>query len=163
MGWGKVIVAAAIALLLGIFIGGLGPRAELARAQEARAEAEARARQAGGAGLPLALGLGSLAAARAQADRAASDERTRVPRFVPSDPNRDDVAPDAGANPREIAIARGANPVDVDAGAATRRNAFRAAQAAADLRAAQFRAAFLEEARLPPAGVAAVDASVKTM
>lgn len=159
MGWGKIIVAAAVALLLGIFIGGLGPRAELARTKEALAEAETRAQQAG-TSLPLALGLRSLVEARAQAEQTAPGERRDVPRFVPP---ANDEAP---APPPRPSVEIEANRTRGDAGTEERRSradAFRTAKAAADLRAAQYRTAFLDEAKLGPAGVTAVDTSVKTM
>ena len=38
----KTIAIAALSLLLGIFLGGLGPRADLTRARNELAEAEAR-------------------------------------------------------------------------------------------------------------------------
>jgi hypothetical protein len=162
MGWAKIVVAAAVALLLGIFIGGLGPRAELARAKDALAEAEARAQHAGNSSLPLALGMRSLLEARAQAGEGPRNERTGVPRFVPSP--GDDEAPEPVPGP--AAERDPEQAIGGDGGVQERRakaETFRAAKAAADLRAAQFRIAFLEEAKLPAASVTALDASIKTM
>jgi hypothetical protein len=153
MPWAKTIVIAAAALLLGIFIGGLGPRAELQETKVALQEAEARSKQNSGSTLPLALGLGSLAAARERANQAAAEGAPkRVPKFVAPDQvegsgaDQPDNQPDGG---RKF---RFGDP-----------ETFAAAKAAADLRAAQFRAAFLEEAKLPPAAAETLDATVKGM
>jgi hypothetical protein len=129
----KLVVIAAVALLAGLFIGGYGPRAELRQVKKELAEAkEAAVRARSSANLPLALGMGSLMAAR---DRAQS-----VPRFV---------VPDGGAAP-EPASARPdggrARRLFGDGGA----QAFAAMKSAADLRAAQFRSAFVDEAGLTP-------------
>jgi hypothetical protein len=130
----KTVVAAAIALLAGLFFGGMGPRAELRQVKKELADAkEAANRARSSANLPLALGMGSLMAAR---DRAQS-----VPRFV---------VPDAGAGaadpPRERSDGGRARHLFGDGGA----QAFAAMKSAADLRAAQFRTAFVEEAGLSP-------------
>jgi NTP pyrophosphatase (non-canonical NTP hydrolase) len=145
MGIGKTIVIAAAALLLGIFIGGLGPRAELAETKVALQEAEARGKQGGGASLPLALGLGSLAAARERANQAEAGPR-RVPRFVAPDTAPGEPRPDAGRS------FRFGDP-----------ETFAAAKAAGDVRAAQFRAAFIDEAKLPASAAQHLDATVKGM
>jgi hypothetical protein len=149
----KTIVIAAATLLLGIFLGGLGPRAELTRSRAELAEAEARAKRSGAAAaLPLALGLGSLAAARGQADEpGAPDSATaergprRVPRFVPG----------------------GGSPAASDDEGEARRNRrqerFAAARTAAEVRAAQFREAFAAEAQLTPGGQAALQATIDGM
>jgi hypothetical protein len=148
----KTVIAAAVALLLGLFLGGLGPRADLRRTQKELAEAkEAAARAGSSAALPLALGMGSLAAARNRAQA--------VPRFTITDGGAGSGAGDDDERPGE----------DPEARRARRRaafgdgGAFAAAKSAADVRAAQFRAAFLEEARLPPDRQQAVDASITKM
>jgi hypothetical protein len=129
----KIVVAAAIALLAGLFFGGMGPRAELRQVRKELAEAkEAAARARSSANLPLALGMGSLMAAR---DRAQS-----VPRFVVPDGS---AAPEP---PRERSDGGRARRLFGDGGA----QAFAAMKSAADLRAAQFRTAFVEEAGLTP-------------
>jgi hypothetical protein len=143
----KTVLVAALALLAGLFLGGLRPRAELRAAQKELAEAkEAAARGGSTASLPLALGLGSLVAAR---DRARS-----VPRFL---------VPDGGA---------AAPPHGNDSGSGQRRrrslfgdggDGFAAAKAAADIRGAQFRAAFAEEARLTPERQNALDRTIAGM
>jgi hypothetical protein len=130
----KIVVAAAIALLAGLFFGGMGPRAELRQVRKELAEAkEAAARARSSANLPLALGMGSLMAAR---DRAQS-----VPRFV---------VPDGGAAsadpPRDRPDGGRARRLFGDGGA----EAFATMKTAADLRAAQFRTAFVDEAGLTP-------------
>jgi hypothetical protein len=130
----KTVVAAAIALLAGLFFGGMGPRAELRQVRKELAEAkEAAARARSSANLPLALGMGSLMAAR--------DRAQAVPRFV---------VPDAGAAaadpPRERPDGGRARRLFGDGGA----EAFAAMKTAADLRAAQFRTAFVDEAGLSP-------------
>jgi hypothetical protein len=132
----KVVIAAAIALLAGLFFGGMGPRAELRQVKQELAEArEAAQRARSSAALPLALGMGSLMAAR---DRAQS-----VPRFVVPDAGAataerdDDPRPDGGRRARRLFGDGGAE-------------AFAAMKAAADLRAAQFRTAFLDEAGFSP-------------
>jgi hypothetical protein len=141
----KTVVVAALALLVGLFLGGLRPRAEVRAAQKELAEVkETAARGGSAAALPLALGLGSLAAAR---DRARS-----VPRFL---------APDGGAE----------EPARGDGGHRRRRSMFgegsgerlAAVKAAADVRAAQFRAAFAEEARLSPEHGNALDHAINSM
>src|SRR2546421_12287 len=147
----KTVLAAAIALLAGLFLGGIGPRAELRQAKKELAEAkESAARGGSAAALPLALGLGSLSAAR---DRARS-----VPRFR---------ALDGGASPETAASGEGESETRGkhrrslfgDGGA----DGFAAAKAAVDVRAAQFRAAFADEARLSPEGQATVDRTIDGM
>lgn len=145
----KPVIIAAVALLLGLFLGGLGPRSELRRTQKELAEAKEAASRAGSSSaLPFALGMGSLAAAR---DRAQS-----VPRFVATDggaasaaEERREADPDERRERRRMAFGDG--------------GAFAAAKSAADLRAAQFRAAFLEEARLPPERQQAVESAIAKM
>jgi hypothetical protein len=130
----KMVVVGAIALLAGLFFGGMGPRSELRQVKKDLAEAkEAAARARSSAALPLALGMGSLMAAR---DRAQS-----VPRFVTPDggaaaePARQ--RPDGGGRGRRLFGDGGAE-------------AFAAMKTAADVRAAQFRTAFVDEAGLSP-------------
>jgi hypothetical protein len=147
MGIAKTIVIAAATLLLGIFIGGLGPRAELAETKVALKEAEARSKQTGPS-QPLALGLGSLAAAREQANANAPAGK-RVPKFVTDDPPAKDAERDHPDGGRSFRLG---DP-----------ETFRAAKAAADVRAAQFREAFLDQARLPPAAVDHLDSTIKSM
>jgi hypothetical protein len=155
----KTIVVAALTLLLGIFIGGIGPRAELARARTELAAAQAKAKRGSDAALPLALGLGSLAAARRAAEARADAEQEgqgavrRVPRFNPPETPAPDPEEAAGAARPD---AGHKNPLHD-------KEAFAAAKTAQDLRAAQFRAAFVEKAQLSSAGVAALDASIKQM
>jgi hypothetical protein len=128
----KTVVAAAIALLAGLFLGGMGPRAELRQVKKDLAEAkEAASRARSSATLPLALGMGSLMAAR---DRAQSVPRFVVPDGGAPEPARD--RPDGGRARRMFG----------DGGA----QAFAAMKGAADLRAAQFRTAFVDEAGLTP-------------
>jgi hypothetical protein len=140
----KLVVVAAAALLLGLFLGGLGPRSELRQTKKELAEAQqSAARSNSSAALPFALGIGALGAAR---DRAQS-----VPRFV---------TPDGGARAEEgDEPKRERRRIFGDGGA----EAFAAAKSAADLRAAQFRAAFFEEARLAPEKQAAFEATVDQM
>ncbi len=153
----KTILLAALALIVGLFLGSLPLRSELRQAKKdlntAREEAAAAS---GGGGLSMAaLGLGSLGVAR---QRRGADGAHAVPNFV---------VPDAGA------AGTGDNGPTTgdgqDAGAEGRRRrgfsaeGMQAAKAAADLRAAQFRAAFFEEARLPPEKQALVEATIKTM
>src|SRR5689334_9256579 len=118
----KTVVAAAIALLAGLFFGGMGPRAELRQVKKELAEAkESAARARSSATLPLALGMGSLMAAR---DRAQSVPRFLVPDGGPAaEPARE--RPDGGRSRQLFG----------DGGA----QAFAAMKTAADLRAAQFR------------------------
>jgi hypothetical protein len=105
--------------------------------------------------LPLALGLGSLAAARGLADsRAGGDDPARpgelgvkrVPRFVPAGSQAGDDHGDLDADRK-----------------ARRERGFAAAKTAADLRAAQFRSAFVDQADLDGQGQAALDATVAGM
>jgi hypothetical protein len=129
----KTVVAAAIALLAGLFFGGMGPRAELRQVKKDLADArENAARARSSAALPLALGMGSLMAAR---DRAQSVPHFLVPDGgAASDPARE--RPDGGRARRLFG----------DGGA----QAFSAMKSAADVRAAQFRTAFVDEAGLSP-------------
>jgi hypothetical protein len=131
----KMVVVGAIALLAGLFFGGMGPRSELRQVKKELAEArEAASRARSSAALPLALGMGSLMAARDQA------QAVPPPRFVvpdggtasaPSGPR-----PDGGRGRRMFG----------DGGA----EAFSAMKTAADLRATQFRTAFFDEAGFTP-------------
>jgi hypothetical protein len=155
----KTVLVGALTLLLGLFLGGLGPRGELRRTRKELAEAREAAASSGGAGLLPALGLGGLAAAR---DRAQADGRRRVPRFNPPENAPPPEQPAASDHPR----AGG----DTDTGAESRgglfggdREAFAAAKATADLRAAQFREAFISEARLSPERQTALDTTLKSM
>jgi hypothetical protein len=134
----RTVVIAAVALLAGLFVGGIGPRAELRQAQRDLAEAkENAARSRSSAALPLALGMGSLMAAR---DRApALPPRFVVPENQPgkeSQPGKD-AQPGKGERKRRLLGDGGAE-------------AFAAMKTAADVRAAQFRTAFVEEAALTP-------------
>jgi hypothetical protein len=145
------LVAVALALLVGIFVGGVGPRAELRRANQQLERARAELARGGGPSLPLALGMGSLLAGR---DRArAGGAAAPVPRFVTPPPGEANDATHAGdrATAAEGAAAR--RPED----------ALAAARTAADLRAAQYRAAFLEQAGLSREAQAALDDSIAGM
>jgi hypothetical protein len=155
----KTVLVGALTLLLGLVLGGLAPRAELRRARKELAEAKEAAAASSGGGLLPALGLGGLAAAR---DRAQADARQRVPRFNPpekTDPSEPSAAPPGRGGPGDGG----------DGGGRRLRlfgedgEGFAAAKAAADLRAAQFREAFVAEARLSPEGQAALDATIKNM
>jgi hypothetical protein len=132
----KMVVVGAIALLAGLFFGGMGPRSELRQVKKELAEAkEAASRARSSAALPLALGMGSLMAAR---DRA---QAAPPPRFVvpdggpPAEPSGG--RPDGGGRVRRIFGDGGAE-------------AFAAMKTATDLRAAQFRTAFVDDAGLSP-------------
>jgi hypothetical protein len=142
----KTVVVAALALLAGLFLGGLRPRAELRQTQKELAEAkEAAARGGTAAALPLALGMGSLVAAR---------ERARsVPRFLVPDGGVRAEEGEAEPRPRRRRSMFG------DGGAET----FMAAKTAADVRAAQFRAAFIDEAHLSPERANAFDRTINGM
>jgi hypothetical protein len=142
----KTVVAAALALLAGLFLGGLRPRAELRQTQKELAEAkEAAARAGSAAALPMALGLGGLLAAR---------DRTRtVPRFVTPDGGPPTAERDEGARTRRR------RPLFADGGA----DGFTAAKTAADLRAAQFRSAFADEAGLSPDRQGTLDRTIDGM
>ena len=128
----RTVVVGAIALLCGLFVGGIGPRGELRQAKKELAEAqEAAARARSSSSLPLALGMGSLMAAR--------DRAQAVPRFVVPDGGASALAdhPDGGHRRRSLFGDGGAE-------------AFAAMKSAADLRAAEFRAAFVDEAHFSP-------------
>jgi hypothetical protein len=132
----KTVVIAAVALLAGLFVGGIGPRAELRQAQKDLAEArENAARSRSSAALPLALGMGSLMAARDRAQEA-------PPRFVVPDAAPEKQPGSAENQPGKERRRR----LLGDGGA----EAFAAMKTAADVRAAQFRSAFVEEAGLTP-------------
>jgi hypothetical protein len=149
---GKLLVVGALALLVGVFAGGVGPRAELRRSQAEVADLRAAAARCGGAAaLPLALGVGSLVAAQQRARAQAP----APPRFVPADPQGGPPAPDPDQDDR----GRG----DAGAGRSLDGKALAAARAAADVRAAQYRAAFAQEAQLTEAGQAAMDQAIARM
>lgn len=143
----KTVIVAAAALLAGLFLGGIGPRAELRRTKQELAEAKAAAKEGVQSALPLALGMGGLMAAR---DRARS-----VPRFV---------IPDAGASDETASATaeeggRRRRRLFGDGGVET----FGAVKAAADVRAAQFREAFMQEANLSAERQATVDQVINQM
>jgi hypothetical protein len=143
----KTVVVAALALLAGLFLGGLGPRAELRDVRRELAEAKQAAERArSSSALPFALGMGGLAAARERADEQAAN---RLPRFV---------IPDAGP-----AVAERTRPDGGRRGFRFDEQSFAAAKAAGDLRAAQFRDAFVAEARLSPEAQTALDKTVDDM
>ncbi len=148
----KTILTAALALIVGLFLGSLPLRSELRKTKDELAAAKDDAARAGNSmSLPLVLGLGSLAAARGQGG--APGQRAGVPNFI---------VPDASPS---VGDEGGRGPDRPDGG---RRRGFSAegmvaAKAAADLRAAQFRTAFFDEARLPPDKQAAVEGVIKTM
>jgi hypothetical protein len=158
----KTVLVGALTLLLGLFLGGLAPRAELRRARQELAEAR-EAAASGGGGLLPALGLGGLAAAR---ERAQADARRRVPRFTPQPEKAEAAEPAPAAEPEARS---GAATDDGERGPRRGRlfggdgEGFAAAKAAADLRAAQFREAFIAEARLSPERQTALDGTIKTM
>jgi hypothetical protein len=139
----KTVLAAALALLAGLFLGGIGPRAELRRTQKSLEEARAAARASSSAALPLALALGPLAAARERA-------QAPVPHFV---------IPDGGAQADQRPRKRRSLFGGPDGGT----EEFAQAKAAMDLRATQFKVAFSEEARLGPEREAALDGVIDTM
>jgi hypothetical protein len=144
----RTVAAAALALLAGLFLGGLRPRAELRQAQKDLAEAREAAEHGGsGAALPLALGFGSLVAAR---DRARS-----VPRFLTPDGGAAASDDDSKGGERR----RGRRGWFGDGGA----ERFAAVKAAADVRAAQFRAAFVDEAHLSPERQTTLDQAIDGM
>jgi hypothetical protein len=150
----KIVIVGAVGLLLGLFLGGFGPRAELRRAQRELAEAKEVALRASAEGLlPMALGLGALGGA-AGPGGAPGEQGRPVPRFqvqqgASDEPPRDRRdRPDGGARRRRFGL---------DA------QGFAAAKAAADLRSAQFRSAFVEAARLPPEKQQALEQLVRQM
>ncbi len=155
----KTVLVGALTLLLGLALGGLGPRAELRRTRKELAEAREAAANAGGAGLLPALGLGGLAVAR---DRAQA--RPPVPRFNPPERTASAQAPDPAPRPAadhdppgEPRQRRSMSVFGKDG------EGFAAAKAAADLRAAQFRAAFASEAHLSPEKQSALDGTLSKM
>ncbi len=149
----KTVLVGALTLLLGLFLGGLAPRAELRRTHQELTEAR-EAAASRGSGLLPALGLGGLAAAR---ERAQADAR-RVPRFNP--PERSEPAEPAVPTPAEVTPPPAEGRPRMFGGDG---EGFAAAKAAADLRATQFREAFVNEAGLSPEREAALDATIKTM
>jgi hypothetical protein len=156
----RTIVIAAATLLLGLFVGGLGPRAEVGRLKKELEETRAAASRGGSsAALPLALGMGSLMAAQERARE--QGQLRQVPRFL---------VPDAGpASAEDSPESQRTGDGGADGGRRRRRfgfgddKTFAAAKAAADMRAAQYRTAFLDEARLAPAQQMAFDESIKKM
>jgi hypothetical protein len=159
----RTIVIAAAALLLGIFVGGIGPRREVTVVRKELTEAKAAARGASGgstAAASFALGLGSLMAAqeraREQATRAPrvdlpTSEETTVRRHAEEQPRSARAGADAGTEDRRGPFGLGDQ------------ESFKAAAAAADLRAAQYRAAFLDEANLSPEQQTAFEDNIARM
>jgi hypothetical protein len=148
----RTVAAAAVALLAGLFLGGIRPRAELRQAQRDLAEArEAAAHGGSAAALPLALGVGSLVAAR---DRARS-----VPRFLGPDGGAATVSDDKEGSGNGDDRRRRRRGWFGDGGA----ERFAAVKAAADVRAAQFRAAFVDEAHLSPERQTTLDQAIDGM
>lgn len=162
----RTIALSAFFLLLGLFLGGLAPRAELRAARKEIAEArEAAERARRSSATPLALGVRSLleagrrtpppgpergaggagAASGAAAPRTADDEAGGW------EEDDDDDGQDGAGGRRRRAF-----PFEDD-------KALDAAKAAADVRAAQFRAAFLEQARLGHDGEARVGRVIDEM
>jgi hypothetical protein len=133
----RTVVIAAGALLIGLFVGGIGPRAELRQVQKELADAkETAARGRSSAALPLALGMGTLMAARDRATE--SPPRFVVPDASPGNqPGKAENQPGKGERRRRLLGDGGAE-------------AFAAMKTAADVRAAQFRTAFVEEGGLTP-------------
>jgi len=151
----RTVIVAAAALLAGLFLGRLPARMELARVKKDLDDARAEiASGGGGSSLPLALGLGGLLGARERA--MGPGGRLPPPRFDVRPPRPDEAEPAA--------------PGARDAGADARRRkgmfgneTFAAAKAAADLRASQYRAAFLEQAHLSPDKEATFNDNIKKM
>jgi hypothetical protein len=137
----KTVVAAALALILGIFVGGIGPRAELGRARKELAEAQAAAARARGSALPLALGMGSLMRGADRTRGPAGGGGAGVPRFVT--PPGGDGATGGGRRSTAELMAAG--------------------KAAAEVRAVQYRTAFAEAAQLPTAGLASMEQAIASM
>jgi len=161
----RLLLGAALALLLGLFLGGLGPRAELRRVKTELSEARAAADRARGpAALPMALGMGSLFAAR---DRAAAAP------LVGRRPGGQATAPATAEQPaaeRDDDDDDGRRDAGADGGRRRQRlrdfgdpQAFEAIKTAADLRASQFMDAFLEQARLNADEKARLDDAIKQM
>jgi hypothetical protein len=151
---GKLIVAAALCLVLGIFIGGVGPRAELARTRNELELARSNARGGGASTLPFALGLGGLVAAQKQAQQRQADPAP--PRFQPP---AEPAQPGGGP----AAEARADDPGEGEGQSLRGPEVFAAARTAAALRAAQYREAFFARAQLSPENQAAVTATVTDM
>jgi hypothetical protein len=153
---GKLIVVAALALVAGIFIGGVGPRAELARTRTELELARSASRGGGASALPFALGLGGLVAAQNQA-RERAQAAPAPPRFqqppehpAPGEARAAEVPGGEGAGDD------GGNPLGGP-------EVFAAARTAAALRAAQYREAFFHKAQLSREAQAAVNATVADM
>lgn len=141
----KMVVTAALALLLGLFIGGLGPRSDLRKTRAELEEARRQAAEQTPSALPLALdGLLRPGGGAPRPERSPAPP----PRFVTPEPAPAE-RPDAGPRRRR--------------GFRWDEEGLQTARAAAEVRAAQFRAAFLERAQLPPEKVRAVDESVQAM
>jgi hypothetical protein len=148
----KTVVVAAIALLAGLFFGGMGPRAELRRTQKELAEAkEAAAQSRSSAALPLALGMGSLMAAR--------DRAQAVPRFQVPDGGLENQPGNTGSRAENQPGKEPRRRWFGDGGA----EGFAAMKTAADLRATQFRTAFVEEASLTPQKEQALQGTIDQM
>jgi hypothetical protein len=152
---GKLIVAAALSLVVGIFIGGVGPRAELARTRKELELARGDARGGAASSLPFALGLGGLVAAQKEAQQRQAAQAP--PRFQPPAEHPQPGEGPAGEAPRAAEPGEG--------GPEQRRGpeVFAVARTAAALRAAQYREAFFARAQLSPENQAAVTATVTDM
>lgn len=122
----KTVVVGALALLLGVFFGSLGPRAE---ARKLRKELEV---------------------ARAEADEAQARPIPMLPMLPGFAGDRDPLPPPRFAEPARASDSPAADARDAGTrdGRFFSSDAFAVAKTAADARAAQFRAAFVEDARL---------------
>jgi hypothetical protein len=160
---GRTIVVAAVALLLGVFVGGIGPRRELSATKKELEAAKVEASGGGSAAaLPFALGMGSLMAAQERA-RTQEPAAPRGPRPVELK-----TLPPAPNHVSEGSVHIENDEADAAAARSPRlgfgdEQAFAAAKVAGDVRAAQYRAAFFEAANLPPEKRAAFEETVKKM
>lgn len=149
----RALIAAALALLVGVVLGGFGPREELHEAERRIAELEAQ-----DCSPALAGGLASLLAAGAARSAAAppadtGDRPDAPPRSKREAESARPSAPPDAARPLDRPTppgARGGDRLD-------------SARAAMDLRRAQARAALIEEAAPDDAQLDALDAAVDEM
>ncbi len=146
----KTVLGATIALLLGVFLGGIGPRGDVRRLEAELAAAKKQAEQARATATPgasmLPSALRALAAAAAEQGR---EPRAAPPRFLPPEPSASAPQSDAGAERRR----RGG----------LRPESIAAAKAGAEMMGAMQKAQFFDQARLTPDKQAAFERLVKEM
>lgn len=150
----RLFVVAALSLLLGIVIGGIGPRSELRELRQEMSELEGKACAQDSIGKDLAALLSAGAGARD-----ASRAREEADRIAEENPEVAEQLDQMDANREQ---ARGEVTEQLQSAAANDEE-LRAARTALELRRAQARAALLEDADPSPEQLDEIDSAVAEM